>query len=250
MQNSSNLEVVSVSAGNGVNWVVDGFSFFGKDWLAWVGLAIVMLLLTFIASAIPFINLLVPVITPILVGGLMMACKQQEEGGKISISVAFSGFSHKTGQLAIIGLAYLISNIAIIMVIVVLMFFIVGGAADISQLETMEPEVVVRNLVNVFLAMLIGLALYLPVVMALWFAPAIVVFNDVSAVDAMKDSLKGCLLNVLPFLLYGVVVLLLMILATLPLFLGWFILLPVLTASVYLSYRDIYPDSLEPGASA
>ena len=182
--------------------------------------------------------------------GLMMACKQQEEGGEISISVAFSGFSHKTGQLAIIGLAYLISNIAIIMVIVVLMFFIVGGAADISQLETMEPEVVVRNLVNVFLAMLIGLALYLPVVMALWFAPAIVVFNDVSAVDAMKDSLKGCLLNVLPFLLYGVVVLLLMILATLPLFLGWFILLPVLTASVYLSYRDIYPDSLEPGASA
>ena len=240
MQNSSNLEVVSVSAGNGIGWVTEGFSFFGKDWLAWVGLAIVMILVTFIASALPFLNLVVPIITPILVGGLMMACRQQEEGGEISISLAFAGFSHKTGQLAIIGLAYLISNIAILMLIVVLVFVIVGGMPDVQQWETAEPELVVRNLINISLAVLIGMALYLPVVMALWFAPALVVFNELSAIDAMKDSLKGCLLNVLPFLLYGVLVMFLMILATLPLFLGWLVLLPVLTASVYISYRDIF----------
>jgi uncharacterized membrane protein len=56
----------------------------------------------------------------------------------------------------------------------------------------------------------------------------------------MKGSFTGCLKNVLPFLLYGAVLLLLSVIATLPLLLGWLVLGPVFAGSVYASYRDIY----------
>jgi uncharacterized membrane protein len=84
------------------------------------------------------------------------------------------------------------------------------------------------------------LALLLPVVMAIWFAPPLVVFHDKSAVEAMQESFTGCLRNIVPFLLYGLVMLVLGVLAAIPFGLGWLVLGPVLAASLYTSYKDIY----------
>jgi uncharacterized membrane protein len=83
-------------------------------------------------------------------------------------------------------------------------------------------------------------ALLLPVIMGIWFAAPLVVFHDHGAVDAMKASFAGCLKNILPFLWYSVIFMLLAIVATLPLGLGWLVLGPVLAASIYTAYRDIY----------
>jgi uncharacterized membrane protein len=44
----------------------------------------------------------------------------------------------------------------------------------------------------------------------------------------------------LPFLLYGVITLVASFVASVPFFLGWLVLAPVLAASVYTAYRDIY----------
>ncbi len=44
----------------------------------------------------------------------------------------------------------------------------------------------------------------------------------------------------MPFLVYGVIGLVLAILASIPIMLGWLALGPVFAASVYTSYRDIY----------
>ena len=93
---------------------------------------------------------------------------------------------------------------------------------------------------GVLLAVLIALALMLPLYMAMWFAPALVVFHELGAVDAMKASFAGCLKNVVPFVLYGLVGLVLGIVASIPFGLGWLVLGPVAIASVYVGYRDIY----------
>jgi uncharacterized membrane protein len=84
------------------------------------------------------------------------------------------------------------------------------------------------------------MALLLPVSMALWFAPALVVLNDRGAVEAMKESFAGCLKNIVPFLLYGVVLFVAAIIAAIPFGLGWLVLGPVVAGSLYASYRDIY----------
>ena len=46
--------------------------------------------------------------------------------------------------------------------------------------------------------------------------------------------------NVVPFLIYGLIMFLLAIVATLPALLGWLILGPVLFATFYTGYRDIF----------
>jgi uncharacterized membrane protein len=56
----------------------------------------------------------------------------------------------------------------------------------------------------------------------------------------MQESFTGCLRNIVPFLVYGVVMLGLGIVACIPLMLGWLVLGPVLAASLYTSYKDIY----------
>jgi uncharacterized membrane protein len=56
----------------------------------------------------------------------------------------------------------------------------------------------------------------------------------------MKQSFVGSLRNIVPFLLYGLILFLLSIVATLPLLLGWLVLGPVLAASLYTAYKDIY----------
>ena len=56
----------------------------------------------------------------------------------------------------------------------------------------------------------------------------------------MKGSFMGCLKNILPFLVYGVIMFVLAIVASIPLALGWLVLGPMTVASVYAAYRDIY----------
>ena len=65
-------------------------------------------------------------------------------------------------------------------------------------------------------------------------------FQDQGAVQAMKESFSGCLRNIVPFLVYGVVMMVLSVLASIPVGLGWLVLAPVLAASLYTSYKDIY----------
>jgi uncharacterized membrane protein len=93
------------------------------------------------------------------------------------------------------------------------------------------------------LAWLVAMALSIPIYMALWFAPALVVLRGLAPVAAVKESFFGCLKNVVPFLIYGIVLLVLGIVAAIPLGLGWLVLGPVAIASIYVAYRDIYGDA-------
>jgi uncharacterized membrane protein len=86
--------------------------------------------------------------------------------------------------------------------------------------------------------------------MAIWFAPLLVVFNGMAPVAAMKLSFTACVANTVPFLVYGVAVLVAWLVLSLPAALGaaggplvvalFVASIPVLICSVYMSYRDIF----------
>jgi uncharacterized membrane protein len=58
----------------------------------------------------------------------------------------------------------------------------------------------------------------------------------------MKASFIACLKTIVPFLVYSVIALLLALIASIPFGLGWLVLGPVMAASLYTSYRDIFFD--------
>jgi uncharacterized membrane protein len=93
---------------------------------------------------------------------------------------------------------------------------------------------------TLLLAVLVMLALSLPLYMALWFAGPLIVLAQSDVVPALKTSFFACLKNILPFLVWSVAIFFLGILASIPIFLGWILLGPVMMASIYLGYRDIF----------
>jgi len=233
----------AVAADRGISWLTEGFGYFSKDALAWIGVTILLFVITVVLTFVPFIgSLAVQLLTPVFIAGIMLGCKAREQGGEFTVTHLFAGFGEQTGQLVVLGLLYLAGIIALTVLVVIMVVFGAGGIGLLEKLETGDVSTLTNNLQFVLLVVLVIMALYIPLLMAIWFAPALVVLRNASAVDAMKLSFHGCLLNIIPFLLYGLVGLVLSIIAMIPMGLGLLVLLPVVMASIYAGYRDIYPE--------
>ena len=124
-------------------------------------------------------------------------------------------------------------------VILIPMFVIVGGGAFFAALRGDASAVAAFGL-TFALAFLVVLALSIPLYMALWFAPTLVALHQLKPMDALKESFFACLRNIIPFLLYGVIVLVLTFIAAIPFGLGFLLLVPVVIASIYTAYKDIF----------
>jgi len=221
--------------GNGWTWIADGWDLFKRQPGMWIGIVLLLFVIMIAAAFIPIVGgLLMSLFGPVFAAGIVAGCKTLDTGGELEIGHLFAGFREKTGTLVAVGGLYLAASLVVMLVVGLIMgvgmFTMMGG--DQAQMQALGMTMV--------LAMLVMFALLLPVVMAIWFAAPLVVFHDQGAVEAMKGSFTGCLKNILPFLWYSVLLLLLSIVASLPLLLGWLVLGPVLAASVYTSYRDIY----------
>jgi hypothetical protein len=226
-----------VPMGNGWTWLDDAWTIFRKAAGTWIGMVVVFAVIAIVAHLIPFIGAIaMQILWPVFVGGLMLASRSIDQGGVAQFSQLFAGFQHRTGTLVALGAIWLVLSIIIVVIVGVItgvqVFAIMGAGGN--------PDQVLAVAMTALLAGLLILALMLPLVMATWFAPALIVFNDMGVGAAMKASFGGCLKNILPFLLYGLLALIAGVIATIPLGLGWLVLAPVLTASVYTSYRDIY----------
>jgi len=79
-----------------------------------------------------------------------------------------------------------------------------------------------------------------PVGMASYLAPQLIVLHDVPAVEAMKMSLFATLKNILAGLVFAIVGLALVLVSMIPLFLGLLISIPILVITNYTVYRDIF----------
>ena len=115
-----------------------------------------------------------------------------------------------------------------------------GGGSVAGGLLSAQPAGLGVIFGGLMLSLLLSLALSVPVVMAIWFAPALVFFNNMQPVEALKASFEACMKNVLAFLVYGLIVLVLAFFAALPVGLGFLVLIPVLAGSVYAAYRDVF----------
>ena len=228
-----------VPAGNGWNWIAEGWTLFKSAPGMWIAIIVVFFVIFVVLALIPFIgSLALSLLFPVFGAGFMIGCRAIDDGGQLEFKHLFEGFSQRFGPLIAVGALYLAASIAIFLVAMLITgaslfaLFAAGGSQSAAATG--------GALAGLALAVLIVLALSIPLLMAVWFAPALVVFHELGPVEAMKQSFTGCLRNIVPFLVYGIMFTLLAILATIPLGLGWLVLGPVTAASIYTAYRDIY----------
>ena len=228
----------TVAAERGWSWIADAWALFKRNPGMWIGIIVVFALLFAAMSVVPLVGPLASVVlAPVFTGGLMLGCRALEERGELTLGHLFAGFRDRFGTLAAVGALYLAATLVIVLIVVLVM------GAGVLAMVSGNPAALAAGGVTLLLAVLLAVALSLPAMMAVWFAPALVVFHAQGAMQAMQESFIACLKNMIPFLVYGVIGLLLAVVASIPLGLGWLVLGPVIAASVYTAYRDIFLSS-------
>lgn len=225
-----------LDAARGWTWIAEGFQLFKRKAGTWILITIVLGVIFIGLGLIPVVGALASwALYPVFAGGIMLGCDSLAREGELEFGHLFAGFRSRAGDLVVIGLLSIVAWIIVIIPIILAMgtgafFATMGGDPD--ALAAIGPGVVV--------AWLLVMGLAVPVYMALWFAPALVVLRGMPPIEALKQSFRGCLRNVVPFFLYGVVAMVLGMIAVIPLGLGLLVLMPVIMASVYLAFRDIF----------
>lgn len=236
-----------MDGGRGVAWWGDAWRLFVASPWIWIAITVLFVVVMATLAFIPMLGSLASsVLAPVLLGGVFAGCRALDRGGELTVGHLFRGFSDRLGPLVIVGLFYLAGSFVIAAVFIALLLGVVG-VGGISALMTGDPvqagfamlaSLGVGALLAVFVAMLLGV----PLLMAYWFAPALVALRDDEPFAAMKTSFRACLANMIPFLVYGLLGVGLAIIATIPMGLGWLVLAPVTMASLYTSYKDIFGD--------
>ena len=227
-----------VPAGHGWTWIAGGWQLFKRQPGIWAAIAIIAIVI-FVAFYFmrAFGNILGILLTPVFTAGFVSGAKALDEGRELEIAHLFAGFANRFGALLAVGASYLALWLAIVAVSALLtgvsVWVMLGAGPDLAGAALSE-------IILILLAWLIALGLMVPVYMAVWFAPPLVAFDGLGAFDALKASFLGCVKNIVPFLVYSLILLGFAILASIPVLLGWLVLGPVIGASIYTSYRDIY----------
>lgn len=234
------MEVRQLGPGAGWRWIVQGFSLFRKSPLQWIVLCLILLAVAVVVGMIPVVGQLVLyLLSPVLLAGVMVGCRAVRRGEGLQVAHLFEGFRRNTSALVTVGGVYLVGQVLIYGVMQML-----GGEAlndFVRALQETGPAGTVPEMPSpVKMAMLAGAALSVPLLMAIWFAPLLVMLDNVMPFRSMRASFNACLANMLPLLVYGLVLGFFILIALIPLALGMLILVPIVFTSLYASYEDIF----------
>ncbi|MES9905436.1 MAG: BPSS1780 family membrane protein [Sedimenticola sp.] len=231
-------EPVPRPVGQGWKWLSRGYWHFRQNPFAWIGAILVWMIASIVLSAIPVIgaigSIALSLLSPVIVAGFILGAQAQEQGEDFRVAHLLAGFSCNVKQLLLVGLLYIVGMV----VIIIAMASMMGGLFMLNAEAVNQGAAPAAG--TIVVAILAAMAIIIPLMMAYWFAPALIALEDMSAIAAMKLSFIGCVRNILPFLLYGVITLIFFIIGAIPAGLGLLVVIPVVSASIYTSYRDIY----------
>lgn len=246
-----------VPLSHGWRWIAKGWQLMMRKPLTWVVFTLITWTFVSAAAVHPIVFALVGVFLPVMLAGWFKACVNADAGQSIPVTMLFDGFRASVRDLAAIGGINMMANLMLMLVMLAL-----GG--DLLTQALREPETLsaeqasaLRDRMSVALIIVAGFGL--PIALAAWFAPAGVALDGQRGLVALLASLRAILRNALTFGLYvTLLVLVAMALVTALTFarvprvpameLAFWMLMPLLVTSVYVSYRDIYPLASPPEA--
>jgi hypothetical protein len=229
------LTIKQVPVGNAWVWIVNGFNLFKANPAMWIILLVIYLAIMIPISMLPVIGSVVStLLAPVFAAGMMWGCQALIKNQDLEINHLFEGFKRNTSQLISIGGIYMVSLLFVAVIVVLAL------DKDTAELLVQGKDLSPEQADAMLMPIMIALLLIMPVLMAYWFAPVLAGLHNLSAVDAMKLSFSACLKNMLPFLLYGLIFMVLLIVAIIPFGLGLLVVAPMMMTSLYSSYADVF----------
>ncbi len=192
-------------ARHGITWLVQAYALFRRNRLSWVVLLLAYYILLLLLRAVPIVGpYAMTILKPVFAVGLLAAAWTAERGGKPQLSQLFQGFRANLGSLLPIGIFYVVGITAAVFA----SSLVDGGKLLdlISNGTSMSEEEVTNALSDGALeaGMLFSALLTIPVLVATWWAPALVVFQNAGAGTALAVSFRAALANWRPLSIYGI----------------------------------------------
>jgi uncharacterized membrane protein len=234
------MEFKTVGAGRGAGWYADAWAIFKGQIGMWLLLVLIYLGLAIVLGFIPFIGQLTfALISPSLAGGLYLAAREAEAGRPLDVKMLFQPLTDERSRGPMLTLGAI--SIAFSLLLVLTLAAVMGGSAGTSALLGQDPATMHAQMMGAGLAgLLTVLLLSLVFLMAMLYAAPLVLFAGMPPLQSLKLSLRACLGNWLPLLIFSLILIPLAFLASLPLMLGWLFLMPIIMIAIYASYRDIF----------
>jgi hypothetical protein len=250
-----------VSARNGWSWLARGFALFRKNPPMWLFLALMYFVVQVVFAQLRYLG---PAVFMVLLPGFMVSfmfvCAVLEHGGVLRPSLLISGFRSGLSTLVLLGVLQLLSIVAVLG----LASLADAGALAGSLLYGTEPPEDALSDGSASRALMVMAVAGAPIMMAFWFAPLLAAWSRMGAVQSVFYSFFAVWRNWRAFLVYGGAILLVGVVFVLAsslvmalaqrkmeavqTFTLAFTLLtfPTLVASLYASYRDVFPENTVP----
>ena len=188
-------------AAHGALWLRQAFAMLWAQRVRWLVLLLAYYLIILLIRNVPYVGPLVaPMLKPVFAVGFLAAAWSQERGERPSLRHLFAGFRANLRDLLPLGVVFVLG----IMGAVAATWFIDDGKLVGVMAGTVTVDEAFLGSADVQAAMLFGALCALPVLLASWFAPALVVFQDCGAARALATSLRAAVANWRPIAVYAV----------------------------------------------
>jgi len=241
MTTASNQDIPrKVAASQGFQWVVAGFRLYRKTPLLLSAAFAMLFGLVMALGLIPVVGgSLSELASPLMVAGFLAAYRAIDDGRELELPQFLAGVRGPAIPLMAVGAVQLLATLLIGKIMLGMGFDpqAVMTAAQ-SQKDPAEMQAILNQAMP---AVLTGLVLFTPLIMATWFAPALILFGGARPATALGVSLKAVAKNWAAMTVNGITLGLLLFLAALvPMLLGLLVAMPVLFGSLYASYQAIF----------
>jgi uncharacterized membrane protein len=210
--------------------------------MVWMGLSAGWMLITLGLVLVPLIGgVAANLLQPVFFASFALAARKQLDGEAPEMGDLFLGFRRPLRPLVNLGAILLVAEIAIFLLMSLLGL---PGVNDAEEVVTVTDYV--RALQGKEWILLVGLVLTAMVKGALWFAPALLAFHDLSTAHAIRWSLFAALSNLGAMLAYGIALTVVFVAGALPWGLGLLVAIPVMVASTYTGYAEVFEETAPP----
>jgi hypothetical protein len=252
------MQARRLPARHGALWLVAGFRLLRTNPPLLTALTLGYLSCVIIINIVPVLGpLLLPILLPMLTVIVANGCRAAEHGRAVTPEVLGSGVRSQRIPLIRLGGLHLLGSLAVLAISVS-----IEGGDLLSALP--QPNIDDQEMLALFMRLML---IALPVLMAFWFAPLLTGWDNVPALKSLFFSAVASYRNWRAFAAYGLAVVtigvaipgailvlanlidesLTAVLSVVLRMLLVFVLAPALTASLYISYRDVFAP--EVGAS-
>jgi len=226
----------TVSPARCIAWLIEGWRLFAREPLPWLLASGSFLLVLAAIGVVPLIGWAITLLAfPLLGAGLVALADDAAHERPLRLVTLFDGLRRDANSHIMVGVFHLAGALGI-----GFLASVIGASAALTGALIGPLAALGLATGGIMLAVVVFTALWLLMIMALWFAPALIRFHGAEPVAALTTSIQACIQNLPTCLVMALGLYLLTWIALLPAGLGLLVLIPVVGGAHHAAYLDIF----------